>query len=228
MPTYTTEAALLAYKVSGSTVDLSAFSTAELEAEIDFIEVIINTYTGTSFYHETDTTYYLDGAGDRTLFFYPKLNIPNISISSILEVDEQDKTLFTFNAATDYHRDMWYVNKTWADRSESRRAMFGGGAEWPKGIRNLKITGAWGYASVPALVTRATILLTLESLLPGSTGLQQTGVEERRWDDYKVRYAQSEDIGPADSTGFVTVDQMLHTYLFRPDMFLTPQVYAPH
>ena len=224
---YATIAEVKAFKVNGAVTGIeNSYSDAELTAEIEFIEALINSYTGTSFYSVPATAYYFDGAGNRSLFFYPKLGIPNVSVTEVLEVDEFDNTLFTF-VSTDYSVEKWAIHKTWRDRSEGRRAFSRSGTTWPTGIRNLKITGNWGYATVPALVNRATILLVLESLLPNSTNMQATGLEEQRWDDYKVRYAQNGTMDLFDSTGYPKVDLMLQEYLCRPDMFLTPQVHAP-
>lgn len=228
MPTYTTVNAVRGHKVAGETVNLSGYEDSDISTEIDLVENIIDAYTGTSFDSITSTAYYFDGNGHRSLFFYPLLSIPNVSVSEVLEVDEDDNTLFTFVANTDYHRKDWQINKTWIGRTESRRAFSRSGTVWPTGIRNIKITGDWGYASVPNLVARATILLVLESLMPGSAQLARTGVIEERWDDYRIRRESEEDLTPLDSTGFPKVDMLLETYVFRPDMFLTPQVHAPN
>ena len=47
---YATEAEVLAFKVGGSTVDLSAYDAAEIEAEICLAEELIECITNNRFY----------------------------------------------------------------------------------------------------------------------------------------------------------------------------------
>lgn len=231
MGNYADADALKALKVQGAVLDLSAFSDEELEADIELAEFIIEKYTNTIFYLKTAETNLLDGTGDRVLFVYPKVPYPLVSVTEVLEVDELGQTLWTFETPDDFWYDGYSLQKNWTDRESGRRgASRSGGVTWPKGVRNIKVTGNWGRASVPAPITRATLLLAAEMLKPGSTKLSSSvSVEEKEWEDYRVRYKR--DTGKTtvmDSTGLDFVDMLLDCYRVTPAMFLVPPSHAPH
>ena len=228
MANYATVLQLRGLKVSGEQVDLSAYSDAELLENLTIAESIIEGYTGTIFYKMENESRYFNGAGTQNIYLAQVLNYPIISASTCTEVDENDTVLFTYDEGPDFVVKPWYLAKTWSDFS-ARLAIGTSGPTWPRGYRNIKVTGDWGREDVPTEVTRATLLLAVEMSKAGSSGLASNQIARQEWDDYKVQYKGSTGtaLDPTTTTGFDFVDRILDKWRFRPDMFLTPEVHLP-
>lgn len=227
MPNYATVAQLRAFKVAGATIDLSAYSDAELGLNLDIAESIVESYTNTIFYQITQSIYF-NGNGNQNLYVAQILNYPIISASACTDVDENDVVFHTYEEGPDFIVQPWYLAKTWNNFS-ARLSIGSSGPTWPKGFRNIKVTGDWGYAEVPVAVTRATLLIAAEISKPGSSGLLNTNIAKQRWDDYEVQF---KGLGqnppePSDTTGFDFIDRLLDKWRFKPDLFLTPDAHMP-
>ncbi len=227
-PNYTSVEDLRNFKVAGEKVLLTQYSDDELELNINIAESIVESYVNTIFYKIEGDSQYFNGNGNQNLYIAQILNYPIISASACTEVDEEDNLLHTFEEGPDFVVKPWYVAKTWTALS-ARLSIGSSGPTWPRGFRNIKITGDWGHEEVPVEVTRATILLALEISKPGSSGLQNTNIARQEWDDYKVQYKGQSDKPPepSDTTGFDFIDRLLDKWRFKPDLFLTPEVHIP-
>lgn len=230
MGNYVTVAEVKDYKVNGERVDILLYSDVEIEAEIALAELLVEQFTGTIFYQKSAETNYFDGNGDRMLFVYPDVHYPLITATSILEVDEQDNTLYTYTT-DEFHVTGWHLETTYSSETSARRMVARSGLRWPKGMRNIKILGDWGVATTPVTVKRVTTLIALERMVPGSTGtISGTDAAKVReeWDDYEVEYAKADNDLVVESLGSLYLDRLIAGHMVQPSMFMTPQVHLPH
>jgi len=228
MSNYATIDELQDFKVAGATIDLSVYNSYELQDNLDIAESIVESYVNTIFY-EIEQSIYFSGNGNQNLYIAPLLNYPIISASVCTEVDENDIVLWTYTEGVDFVIKPWYLSKNW-NRLSFRVASGSTGPTWPRGCRNIKVTGTWGYSDVPVEVKRATLLLAAEISIPGSSGLASNTIARQEWDDYKVQFRglSQNPPEPSDSTGFDLVDRLLDKWRFRPDMFLTCESHLPN
>lgn len=226
MPNYATVADLLSFKVSCQSLGFECCED-QLEGNLVIAESIVESYVNTLFYPITQVVYF-DGPGNQNLYLSQLLNYPIISASTCTEVNENDTVLFTYTEGTDYIVKPWYLSKNWT-RESGRLGIGQSGPTWPRGSRNIKVVGTFGYAEVPAEVKRATLLLAAEVTKPGSSGFAPNHIASQVWDDYKVTFkGQSQtQPSPSDSTGFEFVDRLLDKWRFKPDLFLVPQTHMP-
>ena len=84
---------------------------------------------------------------------------------------------------------------------------------FPCGDFNISICGFWGQAPKQSLIDSA-IQLSLESLLPGCTGLSRvnTGVESINWGDVSITYSNLQE-RTGFTTGFSAIDDCLEMFL---------------
>ena len=214
---YVTAAQVRSFKIAGVTIDLTAYSTDEIEEEIalagSFIEAICNDY-----FYEKSVTEYLDGNGLTELYFYPEIVGRCISVSSVTEVDDAGTTtLTTFTEDEDFKLyDHWMG--LLKDFQERPRLRLGSAGRWPQGIQNIKVVGVFGRATVPLEIKRAAMLLTLERLIPGSTLISPKDVSQAVWPDFTITYRGAVAVG--STTGFPEVGRLLMQHINVVDMFL--------
>lgn len=84
---------------------------------------------------------------------------------------------------------------------------------FPCGDYNITVCGFWGEPPKQSLIDAA-IQMSLESLLPGCTGLSRvnTGVESISWGDVSVSYSSLSD-RTGSTTGFTAIDDCLELFL---------------
>lgn len=214
---YLTVAEVRAFKVAGQTLDLTMFSDDDIEEEIVLYESIVENITNDKFYPMAGT-YRFDGNGLTKLFFQPTVVHELVAITSVVELDiDGTSVLDTFEEGDDYIAYPYYLETTLEVDGDSPRRRFGTGGVWPKGQKNIKIEGTWGKATVPPPVKRAVMILTLESLMPGSTQKVPSDVTQAVWNDFTVTFKSPEMAGKA--TGFEYVDQLLQPYLNLVTLF---------
>jgi len=221
MPNYITVAQVKAYKVNGVAVTLTDYSDAEIEARILLVEERIEAYTRKKFYTETGYKLF-DGNGLTQLHFGKRTNLQLLTISSLEELDDEGTSVYTYENE-DY--DAFPYHLVLLQPYDSRRIRVGSaidfGSGWPKGTNNIKVTGTWGETSTPLAVKEAAALLSLESLIKGSSGLVNSSTVRQKWEDYEVVHGSTAGTGatPGNSTGFDYVDRLLEPYMFHPNMF---------
>lgn len=216
MGNYAVNADVTGYKVNGSTVSLSSYTAGEITAAISLAESLVERVTNDIFYSKTETNYF-DGTGFAKLFFTPKVPYRIISPSSVTEVDADGSTvLHTFTANQDF-----FVNPFWLEMFTGQnmrpRVMVGSGGLWPLGQRNIKVAGTWGASSVPAEIKEATILLTLERLVPNSTKMTPKDIKSGKWPDFEVVFRVADN--QVSLTGYPEIDRLLERYINYSDLF---------
>lgn len=220
MGNYASNSDVTGFKVDGSTVDLTQYTSAEITTEIDFAEAIIEEICEDTFYAKT-ATHTFDGTGNVKLFFIPKVKDRLLTVTTLKELDLDGTTVLdTFVENKDYKRYPFYIETARSFSGDSPRRRFGTGGVWPKGQNNIQVVGTWGHSTTPAEIKRATILLTLERLKPGSTNQTPGDVTQSGWGDFQVTFKSGQGVVSGQETGLVEVDRMLRRYYNDVDLFL--------
>jgi len=219
MSNYITVAQVKAFKVNGVATGVeSSYTDAEIQAELDLVEAVIETLCNDIFYSKAETNLF-DGNGHVRLFFPPRVPYRLLSTTSVIEYDTDGLTVLdTFVVDVDFKVYAHYLETARSYSGDSPRRRFGSGGRWPKGQENVAVTGSWGRASTPLEIQRATILLVLEQLLPESTGMDETSVKQVMWDDHTVTFGGGDKTG--QSTGYVQTDRLIEGFVNYVDLFL--------
>lgn len=187
---------LLNYKYRCQDVALCC-TTESIQLALDAAQELVEAYTGHKFCQES-TCKYFDGKGKRTLFLTETTSLPLTSLTSvtIMEYGKDDIAVDSSELNLENHTLRYKSDKC-----------------WPCGDRNIKICGVFGTA-LPATVKSVILTLALESLQPGSAGLQPVGVSAAQWDDFSIRYAVDKTFQSLrTTTGFRQLDMVLESYI---------------
>lgn len=208
MGNYATATELRQFQHAGQCVDLQLFSDAQLDAEIDLAEEQVEQFTGATFYTQSLTLLF-DGNGLETLLFYDVVELPNISVSSVTEIEPDGTLIDTLVENDDYVR---YEDRLeivdCIDRTMRHRVR--AYARWPRGQKNIKVVGVWGYSAVPKAVKRATLLLAAQKIQPSVVGLTKTGLRRVEFPDYQVEFGRGlADSTLGETTGYQETDELL-------------------
>lgn len=222
MGNYISVAQVQAYKVTSpngpETLDLTAYTDADIEERIGFAENTIELVTNDVFYVKTEINKF-DGNGLPKLFFIPSIPYKLLSITSVKEYDIDGTTLLdTYVENTDFKRYDYYLEMAKVYAGDSPRRRFGNYGVWPKGQKNISVQGTWGNTTTPPLIKKAALILTLESLVPGCTQTPTKDVPSITWNDFRVDFAYSDVKG--ESTGNLEVDRILQRFINNSSMFL--------
>jgi len=218
---YATAAEVRSFKIAGETVDLTAYSTEEIEAELDLFSRMVEYLTNDWFY-SGERTVYLDGNGLHELFFYPEIPARCVSLTSVQVVEEDGTTVLrTYTQDADFKLYDHYIRLVHllGDESTGRIRVTQGG-RWPRGEQNIKVVGNFGRAAVPSAIKRAVMLLVLERLVPQSTGMIPFLVSQASWPDFTVTFRGDGGDSAMMGTGYVEIDRLLQPYVNYADMFL--------
>lgn len=215
MGNYAVKADLTGFLVNGEAIDLSAYSDDQINDSIALAEELIEKFTDDIFY-ELTATYKFDGKTRTELFFSPKVPYKLLSVTSVKEIDVDGSTVLqTYTEGTDFIVRPYVLEAVKGSLLDRPRTLVGSGGVWPRGQNNIVVEGTWGNSTTPAAIKRATILLALEDLVPGSTGMQNYDVKQRSWPDLAVTFkgfGQSQfEMG--NTTGYPTIDRMLRHHM---------------
>ncbi len=229
MPNYATAGDVLDFKVNGRLIDLGAYTTLDIEEDLDLAEELINSITGDRFSAITETNLF-DGNGLTKLFFPPGIPYRNLTVSSVQEFDLDGTTVLdTFVEDQDFKRYPFYIETARAFDTDTARRRFGSGGIWPKGQENISIAGTWGMATTPIAIKRATILLALERMRPGSTKLQSGEVSSVTWPDFSMSLSAAGESITGQSTGYNYIDRLLHQHInWSSAFFVVPDERTLH
>jgi hypothetical protein len=218
MGNYATIAEVRAYKISGVAALTATYSDGEVEAAIGLSESIIENICEDIFYVIT-AVYKFDGTGQIKLFFPPLVKYSLLSITYVKDIDIDGTTVInTFDLGTDYINYPHHIETALAWPGDSpRRGVFRGGV-WPRGQKNIHVSGTWGRTTVPAEIKEATILLTLEKLQPGSSKMTSYGIDSAKWDDFEIQYKGS--VKNSELSGFAEIDRILKRFINYSDLFI--------
>jgi len=217
MGNYATVAEVRAFKVRGSVVDLAAYTNDEVEAEIAFAEAVVESITGDLFYEKTETNQF-DGNGLSELFFPPDVPYRLLTVTSLKNVDIDDTLLDTYVEGDDFVAYPYHIQVALAYCDDTPRRRVARGGFWPRGQKNIRVEGTWGRSEVPAEIKRATILLVLERLQPGSSGASAGGVKQIVWNDFTVTFTGDAQTG--QQTGLREVDMLLARHVNYAALFV--------
>lgn len=222
-PRYLTASQLRAWPVRGAALDYGSYSDADLITEIVIAESLVDRYCGT-YFDSREGTLYLNGTGNHYLPIHPYISAPLISTTTLKLLDTDGVTaLQTLTENTDFFANPWSLEKP-LDRFRNSAANNGRDdrSHWIRGYRRYELMGTFGSSLVPANVKKAVAFLAMESLFPGTTGMEKSGVYMRRWEDYMEQLAvgSSPALRPGETTGFDLTDRILEGYLVNPSLFI--------
>ncbi len=204
---------------TGVVYPLTGFSDQELQDTLDEAEALVERVCGTRFYTLYES-WLFDGSGTELLRFPPLVPYPLLSVSEVAEVSSLGDIDEYWVEGTDFVANAHFLTAGAVGGGSSvrvRRA-FSTLGFWPAGLRNIRITGLWGWASCPQAVARAIKILAVETLIPGVAGLNSGDVSQQSWPDYTVSFRT--DGGKQSPTGYLYVDRLLSGYISWSSLFL--------
>lgn len=170
----------------------------QIDEALQAAQEVIERYIGFKLCPE-ETCKFFDGNGTDLLFL---TEITNQPLSETTEVKVHDYAKGTFE---EIDIDTLFF--------EPYTVMRKGCKKWPCGRRNIEICGLYGK-ELPVGVKNVLIALALESLQPGSAGLQLAGATRTDWDDFSISYRVDETFNILrDTTGFRQLDNILENYV---------------
>lgn len=200
------------FKIAGSIVDLTAYSDDEIEEAIIQAQDLITLITKRTFeLSDTGVAKRFNGDATSELCVVPTYPGKIHSVSAVALLDGDD-VIYTYNADDYVVRPFSILLR---EGPLSVRIASSVSGQWPRGLDNIRITGQWGE-TCPAAVKRAVKALTLETLIPGSSGYTGDSIKREKWEDYEVEYLLDKGV---TSTGFVAIDQLLAPYVVSSSLF---------
>lgn len=216
MGNYITSTEVKAFKVNGSVIDLVVYTDAEIDTEIALAEEIIESLTCDYFYPNSLTAF-IDGNGLMELYFFPAVPAKCVSLTSVEEVDDDGVTVLDTYTENDDFKRYDYFLKMIRSSDQRPRLRFGSGGRFPKGEKNIKVVGIFGRTSTPEAIKRAAMLLVLERLKAGSTGMSSGDVTQAMWPDFQITF-RGGDAGTS-SSGFPEIDRLIAPYINMSGLF---------
>lgn len=183
---------VLDYKINGiAASECICSNSEEIECKLCLAIERISAVTLTNWCPEVGCKKF-NGTGNCLLYFAAVTNDPVDTITSVIatDCDGVDTTLTPDN------------HKNWLEFCD-------GSDIFPCGTDNITVCGTWGQP-MPCTIKEATLLLTLEYLSPGITGIgsSRNQVENLTWSDFSIKYRDISDPEGA-TTGFPLIDQMI-------------------
>lgn len=182
------------HTVECQTVDLCC-TDADIEIDLEIAYDMVKIITGTDWCPEQACHKY-DGSGISKLFLHTRTTQPLRTLTTIVDVPCCGSTT-DFTAVVNHGT---YLE-------------FPCDGCFPCGSNNITICGLWGK-DMPAAIKKAVILLTLESVSPGSSGFVSDGnVKSATWEDFRIAYHDKATSNPnPQTTGYQEIDDLLKLY----------------
>lgn len=193
-----------------------SYEDDELDEIIDTVEELIERLTHDRFRSVTETVH-VNGNGRRLLFLKDVMSERLVSITDhevyIVDPTQSDEVFTTLTENTDF----WITKDGMAlelpsDELVDPRSAFSAGT-WPRGVRNVKFEGVWGWTSTPKPIKRAAVLLVAQQIDPGYEGLHQVSQLSWSGDVTSSRVTTSRKI--LSLTGYPNIDMLLSRYVNR-------------
>lgn len=220
MPRYITASELLTYPLPGGiVVDLSAYTTAQLELIIDRMESQIDSICNDKFAPSTET-HLFNGSFKDTLFFPPKVPYKLNTLTSCQEVEEDGTTVVATYALNDDIKAFPHYITFFNYSPTVRKYLFKGGI-FPKGVSNIKIVGSWGHATTPPDIKYVAAMLSFAYIAPEVVKFDSPFTKRVQWDDFEIEFKERMSPPLSNGTGFLQLDHILSRYINRSDLFLT-------
>jgi hypothetical protein len=161
---------LLAYKYRCATVEICC-DDESIQAALDAAQEKVEAYTGQKFCPEEGCKWF-DGNGKSVLFLTDITSLPLSDLESIT-ITEWGKEDIEVSLDEIHH--------------EPHTLGYKSNNCWPCGRRNIKVCGTYGI-DIPDGVESVILTLALESIQPGSAGLQHNSVMSAKWNDFSIQY----------------------------------------
>lgn len=123
--------------------DIDSSMSSQIASWINAVKAWIDNYTGNTF-EATSESRYFDGSGTKSLFIDPL-----ISVSEVLTLDIEGNTEDTLVEGTDFR--LYPLNET--IKTEIRLMPVASIGIFASGSYRVKVTGIFGFSSVPAPIT---------------------------------------------------------------------------
>lgn len=204
---------LQCYKLPGGiTPDLSAYTEDELSSLIEKYESLVENYTNDIFYSKT-ATYYFDGSGRYYLYFWPVVPYNILTITSVEDVNEDGSQVLTeYEEDVDYKKYNHHI-ELFNFETTIRTSIFRGDG-WPKGQKNIKVVGTWGWSETPIAIKDAVAQLVIKEVDPQQINLTSlNGVQRAEWDDFEIEFTHFNGKINPYSTGYLEIDRILNRYV---------------
>ena len=167
----------------------------EIEHQLEIAHDFVECFTGTRWCPEPRCEV-IDGSGTNRLFLNRVTSDPLISITQISEVG--------CNTGCGYLGEITNC-RNWLEMNC--------GGIFPCGSKNIEVCGIWGD-EMPAAIRQVILMLTLEALAPGTSGLSSIdNVKSATWEDFRYSAFDRDLTENGLSTGFFELDQMLNPYI---------------
>lgn len=181
------------YKIDCQEVDLCCTAN-DITNELEIANSVVSIVTGTDWCPE-EACKDFNGSGISKLFLTPVTSLPLLTLVSVADTSGCSVSVDFDQVVTRGH----YLE-------------FTNGDCFPCGSSNIQVCGLWGK-SMPAAIKKSIILLALEGLSPGITGLAtSTNVASATWEDFRISYKNDKMPDNIPSTGYREIDQLLLMY----------------
>lgn len=206
-----------AFKTGCTAPDLTCFTDDEISDVICLVMEIIDNFTNDKWCAETLTLKF-DGSGCDKLFFVPNVAYRLNDLTDIEITEGCCSGISTCLQVGDITNNGHYlqVGCYMCNGCHSICDRF------PRGCKNISVTGSWGRATVPYAIKRAALLLTQYTLTPSGSSMcagLPANVKQATWTDFQVTF-DTKVTGDTSSTGFIDIDRLLIPYINVADMFM--------
>ncbi len=187
-------------------------STTDRQEVINRAEQLIENVTQDYFYAKAFVIYQNGNGKDRLfLGLIPDvLSVTEIKLSGV----ELTSSWWTYDINSVY-LDPEAVTSDSGDMAELHLRLKYERALFPEGMGNIKVTGTYGWSSVPVAVKRAAILLCKAENDPTLYPAYKGSLKSEKLGDYSYTLA---DIDTKESTGIDEVDRLLKNYIKKKPM----------
>lgn len=191
----------MAYATAANVKAASALAAVQAKSDSDLTNVyipraerLINAYTGQNFNLSASQSIYVDGSGTPRVELSERLVTPT-SVSIVNRSGVDGATLQSEITPDSFFNYNWWLvlgdepvrlrHRVWREYSNPELGMI-----FPVGSKNIKITGTFGYASVPTEVTDATCLVVERLVAEEGDAAAKSGIFKReKIGDYEYEKA---------------------------------------
>lgn len=194
---------LLAYRVGCNLVDVCC-PCDEINLQLEIAYSMVSIITGTEWCPQESCVRF-NGSGSDILYFPP---MTSENLSAITTV----KDLSCCTDAITYDNSDLINFGHWVQINEACSGTTTCSSIFPCGDNNIEVCGSWGK-TMPAAIKRAIIMLALEGIEPGLSGLANpNGVRSATWEDFRISYSVEERPRGLMTTGYQEIDDLLVLY----------------
>ena len=193
-----------------------------LESILDFVVEDVERTTRNRFrlYRET---WRIDGSGTNLLHFPPSIPYPLVVVEGLSLLADNATVEETLIENEDFvNCGLFLKIANYGDITTRRHLSISPCCSvFSRGVKNYEITGQWGMTTPPLGIKRAVMLLSVEMILPGATGMQTQLVAQQSWPDYTVTFRGSKyDASSVMLTEYSEVDRLIKPFVNWSTLFM--------